>query len=180
MLAFAAKCVHGRQLVLACCVLGVLVAAWGIAGAIDICGGCWVSEIVATETANCVTVDGTCKTGTYAVPQYYRCASAGNGMPGRVNCSFNWQQIGTYYACEDNTNWGEYAICVLAVGTCGVTCAASILEPTKLSCIGCGLACAEAAVACPMANYSSCTAQYPQQVHRAVFHRVFGDTCTGQ
>lgn len=171
---------YRRQFVPFLFAVAILLMAWGVAGAIDMCGGCWVRELVATESANCLTPEGACKNGTYAVPEYYRCASSGTGVPGRVNCSFARQQIGTFYDCDDSTNWLAYAACVVGIGSCGVSCAACIADPTKLTCIGCAVACADAAIACPMASYSSCTAKDPQTVFRHVFSSLSGDNCNGQ
>lgn len=142
---------------------------------------CKIRELVPAASAQCPNYGetGDCGSGVSSYPQYYRCADAGTGESGRCECTAVPQQIATWYPCEEDTNWANFVMCVAALVGCGAACAACILEPTKISCVGC-VACAGTAIpGCLIADYTSCTKGTSQATYRNVFQALSGGNCVG-
>ena len=143
---------------------------------------CWIRGLIPAQQESCPSCgdDGNgCTGGVYSVPAYYGCVAAGSGESGRRTCRSQSQWIGTWYPCEENIDWGGYITCILAVAGCAVTCAACILEPTKLSCIGCAVTCGAAGAGCYFSNYCDCEKGTGQSVTRSIFVALEDANCTG-
>ena len=160
-----------------------ITAVWGMVISpqlVNACS-CYVKETVAAQTADCGDCDGdgNCKSGTYQIPQYYKCASAGPGEPGKSVCKTSWSQIATFYPCEDEMNWTGFISCVLGCVGAIACCIPCFVEPTKLTCIPCALCVAVAGGNCGIQDYCECEKGDPQSCYRSVFTSFEGDACEG-
>jgi hypothetical protein len=142
---------------------------------------CYIRELSAAQSSDCGECDDdwNCISGTYDVPQYYKCANAGTGEQGRVECNITMQQIATYYPCEESINWTGFIGCAAGVLGAAACCLPCIADPTKLSCAACAVCIVAAGGNCAIQDFCDCEKGDSQSTWRGVFSSLSGDYCEG-
>jgi len=87
--------------------------------------GCATTTVMPASFSACTPCTGvvtaTCSGFEIATNTYTACTAA-LGRPGNTMCSESIAAVGTFWACEVQTNWGPLLACIGAGVGCGIEC----------------------------------------------------------